>query len=81
MSDFDLPEDNTILSGPYWPEPVRVVKASLAGDSVRIQAVPVTSTGFFDLTIPIVDFQDKVRQLVAGIHTFDASPRLNARSG
>ena len=70
------PPEDAVLLGPFWPTPVRVIKAAVTGDSVRVQAVSITNGEYFDRLLTRDQYEADVQELVAGIHTFDASPRL-----
>ncbi|MPZ22056.1 MAG: DUF3883 domain-containing protein [Dehalococcoidia bacterium] len=72
---FVPPPPDTVLEG-LWPAPVRVVRAVLTGNSVRVQAVSVTDGQFWDRMIPLDQYRSQVRELQSGIHSFDASPKL-----
>ena len=67
---------DTIIEGPFWPQPVRVLQIREHGNVVQIQAVGVVESTFYDQTIPIEQFESQVSQKVGGAHTFDAEPRL-----
>ncbi len=71
-----LPEQGAVLSGPFWPGPVRVVRAARAGMQVRIEAVGVNDRQYHDLTVPLDQFQRLVQVEPAIAFGFDAPPRL-----
>lgn len=73
---FEPPTEGTILVGPYWPGPVEVVTAKAVGDFVRLRTVQVGGDQFRDLQIPSAEYRTHVREVGAGSHNFDASPRL-----
>lgn len=75
MPSIPPPED-AVLVGPFWPSAVRVIKATASGDSVRVQAVSVETGEYFDRLLTRAQFESQVEELVAGVHTFDSSPRL-----
>jgi hypothetical protein len=65
-----------VLPGPFWPAKVRVSRALQNGAPVRIQAVGITDSQFYDRTLSLAQFQTLVKEESGGIHTFDAEPRL-----
>ena len=67
---------DTIIEGPFWPGPVRVIRVSEHGSAVRIEAVGVLDSQYYDQTIPSDLATTQVRELSGGTHTFDAEPRL-----
>ena len=67
---------DTIIEGPFWPEPVRVLRARAHGTAVQIEAVGVIDSHYYDRTIPSEQLADLVREIAGGAHTFDAEPRL-----
>ena len=75
MPSIPPPED-AVLVGPFWPSAVRVIKATASGDSVRVQAVSVETGEYFDRLLTRAQVESQVEELVAGVHTFDSSPRL-----
>lgn len=70
------PARDSVLRGPYWPGPVRVVHAAVAGTSLRIQAVSLTGGDYTDRTISLGEFEQSVDVVTSSLHTFDSSPRL-----
>ena len=76
VTDGSLPGDGTILIGPFWPEKVRVLKATENNGSVRIEAVGVTSRQYFDQTLPLQQFLNQVKTELGGSFSFDADPHL-----
>ena len=66
----------TILEGPLWPGPVRVIRVSEHGSMVRIEAVGVIDSQYYDQTIPANQISNRVREVAGSTHTFDAEPRL-----
>jgi len=75
MSNAELPA-GAIISGPFWPEPLRLLNLVERGMVVAIQGVGTETEKFYNLTIPRDEFESQVRQASGGRHTFDASPRL-----
>jgi len=75
-SNLPLPEPGTILSGPFWPGPVRVLRAQANAHAVRIEAVGVADSRYYDSTLTPEQFQTQVSELLGGAHSFDADPRL-----
>jgi superfamily II DNA or RNA helicase len=71
-----LPQPDTILIGPFWPGPVRVLRAQANANAVRIEAVGVADARYYDSTLTPEQFQTQVSELLGGTHTFDADPRL-----
>ena len=76
MTTFRSPAPDTILTGPFWPEAVRVIRATRAGPSIRLQTESVNSGKYDDRTLSAEQFELQVRELVGGLHQFDAEPRL-----
>ena len=72
---FSLQPD-TVIEGPFWPGPVRVIRVSEHGSAVRIEAVGVVDSQYYDRTIPAAQVSAQVSEVVGGTHTFDAEPRL-----
>src|SRR5437867_1113226 len=71
-----IPATDTILSGPFWAGPVRVLKAEISGASIRIQAVGIANNQYYDRTLTLEQFRAQVREDSGSTFTFDASPRL-----
>lgn len=70
------PEADTILSGPVWPDRVRVIDARAGNGSIRIRAVGVTDNEYYDRTLSLEQYWTQVvTEQGAGYH-FDADPRL-----
>ena len=67
---------DTIIEGPFWPEPVRVLRVRALGTAVQIEAVGVVDSHYYDRTIPSEQLADLVREITGGAHTFDADSRL-----
>ena len=67
---------DTIIEGPFWPEPVRVLRVRAHGTAVQIEAVGVVDSRYYDRTIPSEQLAALVREVTGGTHTFDAEPRL-----
>jgi len=76
--DVALLEPDTVLSGPFWAGPVRVLRASRVGGQVRIEAVGVGDSQYYDRTLTLDQFQTLVSELQGGTYRFDASPRPTA---
>ena len=66
----------TVITGPYWPEPVKLLNLDERDSMVATQAVGVETHKFYERTIPHDQFEDQVRAMSGGRHTFDASPKL-----
>ena len=69
-------EADAIIEGPFWPEPVRVLRVRAHGASVQIEAVGIVDSHYYDRTIPSEQLATLVREVTGGAHTFDAEPRL-----
>ena len=67
---------DTIIEGPFWPVPVRILRLRSHGLAVQIEAVGIVDSQYYDRTIPTEQFDALVREVVGGAHTFDAEPRL-----
>ncbi len=76
MAEPTPPSPDTILTGPFWPGPVRVLRTQQSNQSVRIEAVGVADSQYYDRTIPLDQFQAKVTEMVGGSVRFDADPHL-----
>ena len=76
VAGFAPPQPDTILTAPFWSGPVRVLRAAQHGASVRIEAVGVADSRYYDRTITLDQFRSQVRQVMGGAHHFDAPPRL-----
>jgi hypothetical protein len=80
MMSCDLPESGAILSGPFWPGQVRVLTCSQNGDSVRVQAVGVADSQFYDRTLTLDQFRTGVTRVLGGIHQFTARRSRSVRA-
>ena len=69
-------QPDTVIDGPFWPGPVRVIRVSENGSAVRIEAVGVVDSHYHDRTIPADQVNALVQEVSGGTHTFDAEPRL-----
>ena len=69
-------QPDTIIEGPFWPGPVRVIRVGEHGSAVRIEAVGVVDSQYYDRTIPVDQLYAQVSEVSGGTHTFDAEPRL-----
>ena len=69
-------QPDTIIEGPFWPEPVRVPRVRQHGSAVQIEAVGVAESKYYDQTIPLDQFEAQVQQRAGKAHSFDAEPRL-----
>ncbi len=47
-------QPDTIIEGPFWPEPVRVLRARQHGSAIQIEAVGVVESKYYDQTIPLI---------------------------
>lgn len=75
-ADTSLPSPDTVLTGPLWPVPVRVLRAAHNGPTVRIEAVGVTDAQYYDRTLTLEQWRTLVHEATAGVPQFDAEPRL-----
>ena len=75
-TDLPLPQQGTVLTGPFWPGPVRVLHTYSNGPSVRIEAVGVADGRYYDRTLTLDQFETQVSELLGGTHSFSAEPRL-----
>ena len=75
MPDAEPPE-GTIITGPFWPEPLRLLTLDERGTVLVIRGVGTETDKFYDRTIPRDQFDSQVRKASGGRHSFDASPRL-----
>jgi len=55
---------------------VRVLRAARSGPSIRIEAVGLADSTYYDLTLSAEQFRDLVAEQAGGTYTFDAPPRL-----
>ena len=69
-------QPDTVIEGPFWPGPVRVIRVGEHGSAVRIEAVGVVDSRYYDRTIPADQVTAQVSEVAGGTHTFDAEPRL-----
>ena len=67
---------DTIIEGPFWPGPVRVIRVGEHGSAVRVEAVGVVDSHYYDRTIPADQLSTQVSEVSGGTHIFDAEPRL-----
>ncbi|MGD0766041.1 MAG: helicase-related protein [Dehalococcoidia bacterium] len=74
--DMPVPRQDAVLTGPYWPQPVRVLRIHLDGPSIRIEAVGLNDSHYYDTTLTLAQFQNEVAELIGGTFRFDADPRL-----
>ena len=72
---FSLQPD-TVIEGPFWSGPVRVIRASQNGSTLRIEAVGVVDSHYYDRTIPVDQANALIQEVSGSAHTFDAEPRL-----
>lgn len=78
---LDIPEPDTVLSGPFWPCPVKVIRATLTGNSLRVQAEGTADGQYYDRILSVAQFTGQVREVTGGSHQFDADPRLFRLAG
>ena len=70
------PAIDTIIEGPFWPGPVRVLRVRIYGAAAQVEAVGVVDSQYYDRTIPVDQFTALVHEVTGGSHTLDADPRL-----
>lgn len=58
--------EGTVLRGPFWPEPVRVLIAKQRGNQIEIKAVGMQTLKFFSKVIDIPQFEAEVKIEAAG---------------
>ena len=66
----------SIIEGPFWPEPLRVLSMGDHGSSVQIEGVGTHSSKYYDRTITREQMDGQVKAVTGGPHTFDAEPAL-----
>ena len=69
-------QPDTIIEGPFWPGPVRVLQVRDHGSVVQVESVSVVDSQYTSRIIPADQFHESVREVSGGAHTFDAEPRL-----
>ena len=69
-------QPDTIIEGPFWPGPVRVLQVRDHGSVVQVESVGVVDSQYTSRIIPADQFHESVREVSGGAHTFDAEPRL-----
>ncbi len=67
---------DTIIEGPFWPGPVRVLRVRDHGAAVQIEAVGLVDSQYHDRTIRTDQLESLVKEVAGGVYTFDAEPRL-----
>ncbi|MDQ4077925.1 MAG: SNF2-related protein [Chloroflexota bacterium] len=68
-------QEGSILEGPFWPEPVRVLRSRTRGERVELQAVGVETERFFSDLLNLAEFETRVRVLSQDAAlTFAANP-------
>ena len=67
---------DAVIEGPFWPGPVRVLRMRVQDATVQIEAVGLVDSQYYDRTIQVEQFDELVREVAGGMHTFDAEPRL-----
>ena len=67
---------DTIIEGPFWPEPVRVLRVRNHGATVQIEAVGVIDSRYYDRTIPNEQIVSPVYEVIGSAHTFATEPWL-----
>ncbi len=51
----------SILKGPYWPEPVRVLSAQMRNQRIEIHAVGLQTERYFSSLLDMAEFQASVQ--------------------
>ena len=74
-------QPDTIIEGPFWPEPVRVLRARQHGSAIQIEAVGVVESKYYNQTIPLEQFEAQVRQRTGQSYLFDAQPHVVSPGG
>ncbi len=69
---MDLPSPDTILEGDFWPEPVRVLRASHLGGRISLQAVGVQTGQLYQRLLSPADLQ-RIQQRRAAALDFSGS--------
>jgi len=65
----------SILEGPYWPEPVRVLSAETRNERIEIHAVGTVTERYFSDLLDMTEFEASVLVKTRGaVLTFAASP-------
>lgn len=75
-SDTLSPGQGTILAGPFWSGPVRVLYASSDGHSIRLQVVGVIDGKFYDRTLTREQYHTLVKEEAGAHFQFDAKPTV-----
>ena len=76
MSSNSRLQPDTVIEGPFWPGPVRVLRVQEHGSAIQIEVVGVSDSQYSNRTIPADQFHTSVREVSGGTYTFDAEPRL-----
>lgn len=69
-------QPDTVIEGPFWPEPVRVLRVRDHGSAVQIEAVGIVASRYYNQTIPTEQIEAQVRQRSEQVYSFDAEPKL-----
>ena len=69
-------QPDTIIEGPFWPEPVRVLRARQHGSAVQIEAVGIVESKYYDQTISLEQLEAQVQQRTGQSYLFNAQPTL-----
>ena len=76
--------EGTVLEGPHWTEPVRVLTAKGRGTRIEVQAVGVLTKRLWTKLLKIEEFDGKIKLTLAGrLAALDGNPshfRLAAES-
>ena len=68
--------NGSVLEGPYWPEPVRVLSAQVRGKRVEIHAVGLESERYFSNVLELAALEAEVRvKAREAALTFAADPK------
>ncbi|MBC8248488.1 MAG: DEAD/DEAH box helicase [Anaerolineales bacterium] len=67
---------DSILKGPYWPEPVRVLSAEVRNERIEIHAVGTETERYFSDLLDTAEFEANVQVTARGaVLTFAADPK------
>lgn len=69
----DLLPENSVLEGPFWPEPIRVIAQKRVGRRVQIHGQGVQTRTAYDSTITLEELQSRVKVTHGGRATFQGN--------
>src|SRR2546428_8255888 len=61
LSDNAIVPENSILEGPFWPEPIRVIARRRLGRRVEIHGQGLQTRTAYDSTLTVDEIQSKVK--------------------